>query len=142
MESVSLWRTLEIEERRQFQRTFYKTIPKNWFTENHGEKMPEDTFEMISSGLFTYLVLYCIEVFGNVFGLDKFDETTRRSPAFTKKDCLKLQILLKKVLKLQMKLPRDFPTKDLLEKSDTLSIHQLIGYHTLVQVYKILNQNI
>ena len=103
--------------------------------------MPEDTFKMISSGLFTSLVLYCIEVYGNVFGLDKLDETKRKSPAFTKKDCSRLQILQNKALKIQMKLPRDYPTKDLLIKSDNLSIHQLIGYHTLVQVFKIVHNS-
>ena len=80
--------------------------------------MCEETFKMISSGLFTSLVLYCIAVFGNVFGLDKIDDTKRKSPAFTRKDCCRLQTLQNKVLKLQMRLPRDHPTKDLLDKSE------------------------
>ena len=103
--------------------------------------MPEKTFKMVTSGLFTSLVSYCIEVFGNNWGLDTMDETERRSISFIKKDCAKLQTLQNTVLKLQTGLPRDYPTKDLLLKTENLSIHQQIAYQTLVQVFKaIINQ--
>ena len=48
-------------------------------------KMPEETFRMISSGLFSSLVRYCVEVFGNNWGFETMDETDRRSSAFNKK---------------------------------------------------------
>lgn len=103
------------------------------------KRMPEDTFKMISLGLFTSLVTYCIEVFRNNWGLDTMDETERRSILFTKKDSTKLQVLQNTVLKLQTGLQRDYPTKDLLSKIGNLSIHQLIAYQILVQVFKVIN---
>ena len=81
------------------------------------KRMPEETFKMVSSGMFTSLVSYCIEVFGNNWGLDTMDEAERRSISFTKKDCAKLQTLQNTVLKLQTGLPRDYPIKDLLLKT-------------------------
>ena len=50
----------------------------------------------------------------------------------------KLQILQNKVLRLQTGLSYDYPTKDLIEKTEQLSVHQLIAYHTLIQVHKVI----
>ena len=91
---------------------------------------------MIATGLFTSTVIYCIQVFGNIWGLETHDETTRRFSSFTKEDCHKLQVLQNKVLKLQTGLPRDYPTNELITQTGELSIHQMIAYHTLVQVHK------
>ena len=33
-------------------------------------KMPKETFKMISTGLFTSLLIYCIQVYGNVWGIE------------------------------------------------------------------------
>ena len=43
----------------------------------------------------------------------------------------------RKVLGLETKLDRSVPTSTLLEKSGSLSVHQLGAYHTAVQVFKI-----
>ena len=100
--------------------------------------MSVENFKKISDGIFMSSIIYCIQVYGNVFGIQNNDETQRRYSSFSKADCRKLQVLQNKVLKLQNGLPRDFPTKDLLVKSNELSINQLIAYHTLVQVHKIV----
>ena len=102
-------------------------------------KMSSKTFELISNGLFTSLLIYCIQVFGNVWGLESLDETNRRYSSFGKEDCRKLQVLQNKVLKLQTGLGFDFPTNELLKRTNSLSIHQLIAFHTLVQMHKIIN---
>ena len=94
--------------------------------------MKEDTFTMISNGLFNSPLIYCISVFGKVWGLG-VDETNRRSKSFTKKDCQRLQVLQNKVLKLRSRKPQDYPTAKLLKE---LSVHQLVAYHTLLQVHK------
>ena len=93
---------------------------------------------MISNGVFTSLLIYCIQVFGNVWGVDKHDETNRRYTNFTKEDCRKLQVLQNKMLKLRLGRRYDFPTNDLLKITGELSVHQLIAYHTLLQVNKTL----
>ena len=101
-------------------------------------KMPLETFKMIAAGLFTSSLIYCIHVFGNIWGLKSNDETKRRFTSFTKTDCHKLQVLQNKMLKLQSGLPHDFPTEDLINLTGELSVHQLIAYHTLLQVHKII----
>ena len=42
------------------------------------------------------------------------------------------------MLKLRSGLPYDFPTNDLLKTTGELSVHQLVAYHTLLQVNKTL----
>ena len=93
-------------------------------------------FLMLSQGMFTSKVLYCLQVFGNVWGFG-YDEVSRRSFGFTKEDCRRLQVLQNKVCRMKTGLGFDISTKELLEASKELSIHQLIAYHTLVMVKKI-----
>ena len=102
------------------------------------KKMSLDKFKMISDRILSSLIIYCIQVYGNVFGVQNNDETSRRYTSFSRADCNKLQVLQNKVLKLQTGLPRDFPTKDLLSKTKELSINQLIAFHTLIQMHKII----
>jgi len=42
------------------------------------------------------------------------------------------------MLKLQTGFPRDFPTNELLNVTQELSVHQLIAYYSLLQVHKTL----
>ena len=100
--------------------------------------MSVDSFKLISNGLFTSLLIYCIHVYGNVWGIQENDETNRRYSSFTKADCQKLQVLQNKMLKLQTGLPRDFSTCDLMKETQELSVHQLIAYYTLLQVHKTI----
>ena len=44
--------------------------------------MPKDRLIIMAEGIFFSLLNYCLEVFGNVWGLETYDETDRRSPAF------------------------------------------------------------
>ena len=46
-----------------------------------------------------------------------------------------------KFLRLQTGLPYDYPTKDLIKKTGQLSVHQMIAYHTLLQVHKVIINN-
>ena len=98
--------------------------------------VPKSKFLMLSQGMFTSKVLYCLQVFGNVWGFG-YDEVSRRSFGFTKEDCRRLQVLQNKVCRMKTGLGFDISTKELLEASKELSIHQLIAYHTLVMVKKI-----
>ena len=81
---------------------------------------------------------YCVQVFGNVWGIRTMDETERRFLAFTKEDNRRLQVLQNKILRLKTGLGRDTPTKELLKRSGDLSIHQLIAYHTIMMVFKTM----
>ena len=41
--------------------------------------MPKDKLRTFAEGLFFSLVNYCIEVYGNVWGLETYDEEDRQS---------------------------------------------------------------
>ena len=48
--------------------------------------MPRDKLNNIAEGIFFSLLNYCIEVFGNVWGLATYDDIVRQSTAFKKED--------------------------------------------------------
>ena len=100
--------------------------------------MPKDRLKTMAEGIFFSLLTYGIQVYGGVWGLDtlNFDETRTRS--FTKEDNHNLQVIMNKVLRSLTGLPRETPTKLLLEKSGYLSMQQLTAYHTLVTTFKVL----
>ena len=46
--------------------------------------MPREKLKTIAEGIFFSLLNYCIDCFGNVWGLDSYDEENRQSTAFWK----------------------------------------------------------
>ena len=98
--------------------------------------VPRSKFIMLSQGIFTSKVLYCLQVFGNVWGFG-YDESSRKSFGFTLEDSRRLQVLQNKVCRMKTGLGYDKSTKELLAASRDMSIHQLTAYHTLVMVKKI-----
>ena len=100
--------------------------------------LPSHRMHAIANGLFFSKVIYCLQVFGTNWGLENMDEVERRSVSFTKQQCRILQILENKVLRIITKRKYDTPIKQLLEDSGYMSIHQLIAYHTLLTVFKVI----
>ena len=49
----------------------------------------------------------------------------------------KLQVLQNKAVRLHKWTPRDTPTSTMLAQSREMSVHQLVAYHSALQVYKI-----
>ena len=98
--------------------------------------VPKPRFKMLCQGIFDSKVLYCLQVFGNVWGFG-YDETERRYSGFTREDSRKLQVIQNKVCRMKTGLGYEVSSKSLLQADDDLSIHQLIAYHTLVTVHKI-----
>ena len=93
----------------------------------------------IAEGIFFSLLNYCIEVFGNVWGLATYDVQSRQSPAFRKEDNQKLQVLVNKVLRSLTRLERDTPISVLCAQSGQLSVHQRTALFTLNSVHRTLN---
>ena len=60
-----------------------------------------------------------------------------RKNAFTKANLHNLQILQNKVMRLQAKCGYATPVKELLKKTDSLSINQLIAYTSIMTIFKI-----
>ena len=100
--------------------------------------MPKERLNIIAEGIFLSLLNYCIEVYGNVWGLSTYDDQNRNSPALRKEDVMKLQVLMNKVLRSLTGLPRETPVSTLVARSGQLSVHQRTALFTVVSVYKSL----
>ena len=100
--------------------------------------MPQEKLKTIAEGIFFSLMNYCIEIFGNVWGLDSYDEQDRHSTAFRKEDNAKLQILMNKVLRSLTGMDSDTPVSVLTAASGQLSVHQRTALFTLTSVHKAM----
>ena len=97
--------------------------------------VPKKRFNTLCNGIFNSKLIYCLQVVGNVWGFG-LDETARRSSSFRKEDLRKLQVLQNKVARLSTAMKQGTPTRELLAKAKMMSVHQLVGYHTLLTVQK------
>ena len=100
--------------------------------------MPKERLNIIAEGIFFSLLNYCIEVYGNVWGLSTYDDQNRNSPALRKEDAMKLQVLMNKVLRSLTGPPRETPVPTLVARSGQLSVHQRAALFTVVSIYKSL----
>ena len=98
--------------------------------------MPPKRFNLFCNGLFYSKLLYCLQVFGNVWDVPNNDETNRRFTAYTKEDNRKLQVLQNKILRLKTNLPKETPTETLIKVSGDLSVQQLTAYTSLLTAQK------
>ena len=103
--------------------------------------LPRDKLKLITNGIFFSKLIYCLQVFGNCWGINgigDMDENDRRSVSFTKHHCNILQILENKVLRLLTGHGYDVSIKQLLEESGQMSVQQLVCYHTLLTIFKVV----
>ena len=98
--------------------------------------MPRDRLNTIAEGIFFSLLNYCVEVYGNVWGLPTYDDQVRHSTAFTKQDNMKLQILVNKVLRSLTGLERDTPISVLSSVSGKLSVQQRTAFFTINSIHR------
>ena len=66
---------------------------------------------------------------------------TTRYTSYTMKDNNNLQVLQNKVNRMLLGAEYDTPTVELLERSNTLSVQQMIAYQTAVTTFKIIQSN-
>ena len=76
-------------------------------------------------------------VWGKVWNVSFDPDTEDRSCSISKQDINKLQILQNKTLRLLTGLDYSTPVSVLLTKTNQLSTHQLIAYHTACQMFNI-----
>ena len=87
--------------------------------------------------MFYSKLVYCISVWGGVWDLPGvLDDQVRSLTSISKEDMRKLQVLQCSVLRLQTGLNWYSSTEQLVTRANTLSVHQLVGYHTLLQTHK------
>ena len=100
--------------------------------------MPREKLKTIAEGIFFSLMNYCIEIVGNIWGLETYDEEERHSTSFRKEDNSKLQIIMNKVLRSLTGMDRDTHVSLLTEASGQLSVHQRTALFTLTSVHKAI----
>ena len=99
--------------------------------------MSDSKFRIMVHGIFISKLTYGISVWGGVWGLQSYDEENRKCVAISKEDMRKLQVLQNTVMRLMTGLDVRTSTADLCNRSNLLSVHQLVAYHSVNQVYKI-----
>ena len=62
-----------------------------------------------------------------------------KSETISKEDMRKLQVLQNKLMRLETGQDYETPTKDLLKSCNYLSVHQMVAYHSSLQIPKILS---
>ena len=100
--------------------------------------MNKTQLKCFAQGIFYSKLIYCLPVFGNVFGIEDYTEVNRRHTSFTRKDNNKIQTLQNKVNQILTDSDPMTPTADLLRLTDSLSVHQMIAYFTVVMTHKIV----
>ena len=98
--------------------------------------MKKENLKYFADGMFYSKLIYCLPLFGNVIGLEEYKEDNSRHQSFTAKDNQKLQVLQNKLCRLLLSARYDTPTETLLNQTNSLSVQQMIGYHTLIFFYK------
>ena len=92
---------------------------------------------MLTNGMFYSKLIYCLPLYGNVFDIESLSDNETRQNSFTKANLNSLQVLQNKILRMSTNSSYDTPVAQLLQKSGSLSINQLIGYTTVLAFYKI-----
>ena len=101
-------------------------------------RMSKKRLKLFASGIFYSKMSYCLPVFGNVFGLERYKQENSRYTSFTIADNNKLQVLQNKLNRLLTGASFNTPTATLLEDTDSLSVQQMIAFQTTVMTHKIL----
>ena len=84
--------------------------------------LPTPKFKQIVNGIYYSKQIYCMTVFGGLWGLPgSMDEDNRNSIMITKEDMRKLQVLQNSVMRITTNSRYDVPTSELLRKCKQLS---------------------
>ena len=102
--------------------------------------MSKARLQVFSEGIFYSKIKYCMQVYGNVFNLERYKETGSRYSSFTVSANNDLQILQNKLNRIiiNSRGTRAMSTRELCEMTKTLSVLQMIAVSTLSTALKIL----
>ena len=100
--------------------------------------LPSFRFKQIVNGIYYSKQMYCLTVFGGIWGLPgSMDVEKRNGIMLTKEDMRKMQVMQNSVMRVTTNSRYDTPTTELLRKTNQLSIHQMIAFQTSCQVFNI-----
>ena len=98
--------------------------------------IPSKRFKLLVNGLFMSKLLYCLPLFGNIWYKQALGDKETRFHSFTKSNLRALQTLQNKVLRLLAGCGYDTPVLQLLDKTNMLSVNQLVAFTTIMTVFK------
>ena len=127
MNNTLTWET-HLTGNAEFKGLIHKLSYRAYLIHKLSKVMPKTRLKIIAEGIFFSILNYGIEAYGNVWGIPTFDDQQRSSPAFTKEDNRKLQILVNNVLRSITGLPREVSTALLHSKSNQLSVQQRCAF--------------
>ena len=81
-------------------------------------RMSKERLKVFASGIFYSKLQYCLPVFGNVFGLEKYRDTNNKFSSFTKSDNKKLQVLQNSLNRMLTESEYNTSTEELLEQAE------------------------
>ena len=111
-----------------------------WLLSKLAKVMSKRQLQMTCSGIFTSKLLYGLPIFSNVWGLPDLDDSNRKFSAFTKDDCRRLQVLQNKTQRIITGIRElNTPTDVLLRETDSLSVHQLGAFHSVITAFKAIH---
>ena len=100
------------------------------------ELLPRSTMPSLVSGLFMSKLMYAMQVFCHTWGLPTYRDLTYKAATISKDDVTILQILQNKALRcITGGRIRDCTTRELLEATGYLSVHQLVALLTLTSFH-------
>ena len=101
--------------------------------------MPPARLKTIMEGIFSSKIMYGMTTWGRVWHIPgSLDEETRTSTSITKDDLKKLQVLQNKCMRIICSSDYKTPTSVLLQKTNALSVHQLMAQLSLSQIIIII----
>ena len=99
---------------------------------------PNNKFKQLVSGLFTSKLMFGATVWGGVWKIPGVLGESINLTSLTKQDMRKLQTLQNKVMRMESRMDYNTPTTTLLDKTNSLSVHQLVAQYMLTQMYKVV----
>ena len=101
-------------------------------------RMSQERLNLFAAGIFYSKLSYCLPVFGNVFGIDRYKETNSKYTSYTTGDNSKLQVLQNSLNRLLTRAEYNTPTLELLKMTDSISVQQMTAFQTIVMTHKIM----
>ena len=91
-----------------------------------------------ANGMFYSKLIYCLPMYGNVIGMEQYKEENSSHQSFTASDNQRLQVLQTKLNRLLLGAKYDKPTETLLRETRSLSVQQLMAYHSSLLMHKMV----
>ena len=101
-------------------------------------KMSSERLRIFAEGIFYSTLKYCMQVYGNVFGLENYKIGGKRYFSYTVAANNDLQVLQNKINRILLHKFKDISTEELCRQTKSLSVQQMIAVSTMTTAVKII----